>query len=164
MIAGGFNVTIPLNNIGSGGSISISPVLGNAVIVTGAPFGTEPVKITGITSNVVFSPAKNTTGIAFTLNLTTVELISAFELTNGTGVIIETSMATVTGTNTLQSASKTGMVTLVSPFRVDTGALAGSIPGAIYKKFVFVPEPGTMLLLVSGAVGLAVIGRKRMRK
>ena len=164
LIAGGFSITIPLSNIGTGGSTTISPVLGNVVKLTGAPFGTQPVVITGITSNVVFSPAKNTTGVAFTLNLTTVELVSAYELTTGTGTFIETNTVTVSGTNTLQSASKGGMVTLVSPFRVDTGALAGKIPGAIYKKFVFVPEPGTMLLLVSGAVGLAVIGRKRMRK
>jgi hypothetical protein len=29
--------------------------------------------------------------------------------------------------------------------------------------FEFVPEPGTVLLLVAGAAGLAVIGRRRMR-
>jgi hypothetical protein len=164
LVAGGFVVTIPLDVVGSGGTTLISPVLGNPVLVTGAPFAADgPQVITGITTNIVYSPAKMDTGVAFTLNLTTVQLISAYELT-ALGVIEETSVVTVTGTNTLQSASKGGMVTLVSPFRVDTGNLAGSIPGAIYKKFVFVPEPGTMLLLVSGAVGLAVIGRKRMRK
>jgi hypothetical protein len=55
-------------------------------------------------------------------------------------------------------------VKLASPFRLDTGNLSGSSVGVLYKTFTFVPEPGTMLLLVSGAVGLAVIGRRRMRK
>jgi hypothetical protein len=32
------------------------------------------------------------------------------------------------------------------------------------KTFTFVPEPGTVLLLVTGAAGLAIVGRKRMRK
>jgi hypothetical protein len=49
--------------------------------------------------------------------------------------------------------------------RIDTSAaIAGRIPGEVILHFEFVPEPGTMLLLVSGAVGLAVIGRRRMRK
>jgi PEP-CTERM motif len=47
---------------------------------------------------------------------------------------------------------------------VDTSNIAGRIPGATFLRFNFVPEPGTMLLLVSGAVGLAVIGRRRLRK
>jgi hypothetical protein len=29
---------------------------------------------------------------------------------------------------------------------------------------VFVPEPGTLLLLVTGAIGLVAIGRRHIRK
>lgn len=163
LFAAGFEIPIPLGVLGAGGTTSISPVLNNQIKLTGAPFGTEPVQITGISTNILFSPSRGTTGLAFTLNLTTVELITAWEVT-AAGVVQEATQLTVTGTNTLASASQPGMVTLVSPYRVSTGTLAGNIAGAVYLKYVFVPEPGTMLLLVSGAVGLAVIGRKRMRK
>jgi len=33
----------------------------------------------------------------------------------------------------------------------------------VIKKFVFVPEPGALVLLVAGAAGLVAIGRKKMR-
>jgi hypothetical protein len=40
----------------------------------------------------------------------------------------------------------------------------GNIPGSYSQTFAFVPEPGTLLLLVSGAAGLVLIGRRRVRK
>jgi hypothetical protein len=162
LIAGGFSIEIPLAVIGSGGT-TVVPALSNSVVLEGEPFGTNQVTITGISSNILYVPGRGTTGVAFTMNLTTVELITAIEQTSG-GVVQVLNSVQVAGSNNLQSASQPGMVTMVSPFRVNTGTLAGRIPGAIYKKFTFVPEPGTMLLLVSGAVGLAVIGRKRFRK
>ena len=76
----------------------------------------------------------------------------------------ENGTVTISGTNNLLSGSKAGTVTVVTPMRVQTSGIAGTIPGRIEAHFEFVPEPGTMLLLVSGAVGLAVIGRRRMRK
>ena len=163
LVAGGFNITIPLNNVGSGGTTTVAPALNNTIVLEGEPFGTAPVTITGVSSNILYVPSKGTTGVAFTMNLTTVELLSATEV-RVAGIVQEQTQMVVAGTNNLASASQPGMVTMVSPFRIATGNLAGNVPGAIYKKFTFVPEPGTMLLLVSGAVGLAVIGRKRLRK
>jgi hypothetical protein len=162
LVAGGFNIIVPLDSIGSGGT-TVVPALNNNLLLEGEPFGTQKMTITGISSNILFLPSNGTTGLAFTLNLTTVQVLSAVEVTLN-GINQEGTTAMVEGTNNLQSASQPGMVTLVSPFRINTGNLAGRVPGAIYKKFTFVPEPGTMLLLVSGAVGLAVIGRKRLRK
>lgn len=162
LVAGGFNITVPLDVLGSGGT-TVVPALQNALQVEGEPFGTAQATITGISSNILFIPSKGGTGLAFTMNLTTVELLTAVEVTVN-GIVQEANTVQVTGTNNLQSASQPGMVTMVSPFRLNTGTLAGRVPGAIYKKFTFVPEPGTMLLLVSGAVGLAVIGRNRLRK
>jgi hypothetical protein len=72
---------------------------------------------------------------------------------------------TIAGTNNLASTASDGTVTLVSPIRVNASVFGvGVLPGFMRKTFVFVPEPGTMLLLASGAAGLVLIGRKRMRK
>jgi hypothetical protein len=161
--AGGFFFSIPISVFGAGGTVTLAPVLNNTIVVSGAAFGTGTAVITGITSNLLFVPGRGTTGVAFTLNLTTVEVVSAIEITVA-GVVAEVNTVTVSGTNQLNSASQPGMVTLVSPYRLNTGNLSGPGPGAIYNKIVFVPEPGTLLLLISGAAGLAVIGRKRYRK
>jgi hypothetical protein len=161
--AGGFFFSIDLSVLGAGGTISVAPVLNNTIVVEGEPFGTAPIQITGVSSNLLYVPGRGTTGVAFTLNLTTVELVSAIEITVA-GVVQEANTVTVQGTNMLNSASQSGMVTLVSPYRLSTGNLAGRTAGASYMKLTFVPEPGTMLLLISGAAGLAVIGRRRMKK
>jgi hypothetical protein len=162
LVAGGFTFNIPFDVVGSGGTIVV-PVLANSVVLTGEPFASGSVQITGISTNFLFVPSLGKSGVAFTLNLTTVQLLGAIEITVG-GVNVELNTVTVIGSNGLASASEAGTLTLVSPFRLNTGTLAGRVPGAVYLKYTFVPEPGTMLLLLSGAAGLAVIGRKRMRK
>jgi hypothetical protein len=59
--------------------------------------------------------------------------------------------------------SGTGKLTVITPYRVDTGdALTNSVPGYLRLKYSFVPEPGTAFLLVVGAAGLAVIGRRKL--
>ncbi|MCP4039948.1 MAG: PEP-CTERM sorting domain-containing protein [bacterium] len=161
--ATGFDFTIPLTPLGSGGSTSLAAVLANTLVVTGAPFNTGAVNITGLSSNIVHVPSLNTTGVAFTLNLTTVQLLSAYELT-ANGVILENSTAIIGGANNLASASQAGSIKMVSPYRIRTGNLAGNVAGSVTKTFTFVPEPGTVLLLLTGAAGLAVVGRSRMRK
>ncbi len=138
-------------------------MLANTLVVTGAPFNTGAVNITGLSSNIVHVPSLNTTGVAFTLNLTTVQLLSAYELT-ANGVILENSTAIIGGANNLASASQAGSIKMVSPYRIRTGNLAGNVAGSVTKTFTFVPEPGTVLLLLTGAAGLAVVGRSRMRK
>ncbi len=162
LVAGGFSVAIDLSVLGNGGTVT-ADILNNTVVVTGEPYGTGQVTITGVSSNLVYVPGRGVTGVAFTLNLTTVELVSATEVTS-LGAVLTQTTAKVTGANNLNSASSDGSVTLVSPMRLKTGNLAGNVTGAVTKHFEFVPEPGTMLLLVAGAAGLAVIGRNRMRK
>ncbi len=161
--AGGFDFIISLGKLGSGGTTSLANVLNNVLAVTGNPFNTGTANITGLSSNIVHVPSLGTTGIAFTLNLTTVQLISAYELTSG-GAEIENGTVVIAGANNLASASQTGSVKMVSPFRIRTGSLAGNIAGSVTKTFTFLPEPGTALLLLTGAAGLAVVGRARMRK
>ena len=72
---------------------------------------------------------------------------------------------TISGLNDLISASQSGTVTLAAPMRLNTTpAVAGRIATAGKITFRFVPEPGTMLLLLSGSVALLVVGRRRLRK
>jgi hypothetical protein len=167
------------NILGIGGTGTV--MVGQAVIAaTGGPFVTGKVKITNITSNVVQLPGRQVppssppvrfTGLAFTLDPSSMEEVKTFTtlegfVTSHPGAVLKTNASvTLKGTNTLGSASAGGAVTLVTPLRIDTGPLAvGNIPGKMTKTFVFVPEPGTMLLLASGAAGLVILGRRRSRK
>jgi hypothetical protein len=159
-----------LTVVGVGGQ-AILPVGQAAIVATGGPFVTGKVKITNITTNVISMPQRPAIGIGITLEPSGTEEVKTF--TTGLGFVTDhpgatnlETRATVTleGTNNLASASGTGQVTLISPLRIQTGPLGvGNIPGKFSKTFAFVPEPGTVLLLVSGAAGLIFIGRKRMK-
>jgi hypothetical protein len=170
---GPLNPTIALTGaIGIGGFASL-PIGQGAILVTAAPFITGKARITGVNTNVIQLPnrgASGVTGVGVTLKPAATEEVRTFTISNGfvTGMaspVLKTqNTVTVGGTNALGSASSAGQVTLVSPLRIDTAELnVGIIPGFAKKTFVFVPEPGTVLLLVSGAAGLIFIGRKRMK-
>jgi len=60
-----------------------------------------------------------------------------------------------------------GVVQLVTPILVSTSIGGISLVptfGILNIHFTTVPEPGTLLLLTSGVLGLAMLGRRRMRK
>jgi hypothetical protein len=167
---GGLQLALPLAVVGIGGQTSL-PVGQAAIVVTGAPFVTGKVKITNITTNVISIPSRPAIGVGVTLKPAGTEEVKTF--TTGLGFVTDhpgatnlETLATVTleGENNLASSTLNGTVTLISPLRIDTGPLdVGAIPGVFTKTFAFVPEPGTVLLLVSGAAGLIFIGRKRMK-
>ncbi len=92
---------------------------------------------------------------AWTTKTTTIQLQTATQF-GGT-----TSMAT--GTNSLVGGG--GTVTLVSALNVLTN-LAGQLPAFVTLTLSYeaIPEPGTLLLLGSGVIGLVAIGRKKIRK
>ncbi len=170
-LGGAIVLPVPLSHVGGAmGETTMVSLLGNNITVTNGPFITAPVVITAVTSNFITIPARgNVQGVAFTLQPTPNETVmtpstnGGFVSVNG-GNAVENHTVTVSGTQNLLSGSKAGSVTVVAPMRIDTAAIAGRIPGSATIHFEFVPEPGTVLLLVSGAVGLAVIGRRRMRK
>ena len=184
--AGGglIQLPVPLSHVGGQmGETTMVTLIGNNITVTNGPFISDSIVITGVTSNIITLPVRpiatppnafggiGTVGVGFTLQLTpgeqgmTPSTNGGYLSTGEVGLAYENQTVTIAGTNNLASGSTTGTVTVVSPMRIATGpAIAGNIPGEVVIHFEYVPEPGTMLLLVSGAVGLAVIGRRRMRK
>lgn len=65
------------------------------------------------------------------------------------------------------TAQPSGVVQLVTPSQVRTNLALGSnakVASAVTSVIHFIPEPGLMLLIGSGVVGLAMLGRSRMRK
>ena len=69
--------------------------------------------------------------------------------------------------NTTSTAAPSGVLQLVTPSQVVTTIPTGSnekvSSGAIFFLH-FIPEPGLLLLLGSGVIGLVVLGRTRMHK
>ncbi len=65
------------------------------------------------------------------------------------------------------TAALSGVVQIVTPVQIVTNLQLGSskkLSGSISLLIHFVPEPGLLMLLGSGIVGLALLGSRRMRK
>jgi hypothetical protein len=68
---------------------------------------------------------------------------------------------------TTSTAQPGGMLQLVSPAQMMTNLPLGSnekVAGGASFVLRFIPEPGLLLLLASSVTGMAVLGRRRMRK
>jgi hypothetical protein len=178
----GLTIPFPLTTLGLGGVETVAIATGVSLKATGGPWITGKVQITGITTNVISvpgrgpggpGPAGGVTGVGVTLNLTTMEGQTAMAMTTmGAYASTASTMAVISvrntvnvgGTQNLASSATGGVVTLISPVRVDASAIGQPvIPGVFRQTFKFVPEPGTVLLLVSGAAGLVALGRRRMK-
>ena len=156
---------------GPAGGTAANTFLGLSIKATYEPWVTGAVLVTGVTTNVISYNGQ--TGSAVTMRLTVgqqprkVLSTGGGFVTTSAGLPVENHTLTLSGNNQLLSAasSLSGTVTLVAPQRVHTGAaISGTIPGTLFMDLSFVPEPGTMLLLVTGAVGMLVVGRSRLRK
>jgi hypothetical protein len=70
------------------------------------------------------------------------------------------------GTNS-STASASGVIQLISPQQVTTQGVPGNSSFvALFSTLTlhFIPEPGLLLLIASGAVGLGLLGRGRMNR
>jgi hypothetical protein len=69
------------------------------------------------------------------------------------------------GTNS-STAADSGVIQLIAPEQVTTSGVPGnSARVALFSTLTlhFIPEPGLLLLIASGAVGLGLLGRSRMK-
>jgi hypothetical protein len=65
------------------------------------------------------------------------------------------------------TATPSGVIQLIAPQHVTTAGILGNstaIPLFMTLTLHFIPEPGLLLLLGSGVVGLGLLGRSRMNK
>jgi hypothetical protein len=65
------------------------------------------------------------------------------------------------------TAVTSGVVQLISPMQVTTVGISGNnqlLSLFVVFKIHFIPEPGVLLLLGAGVVGLSILGRNRMRR
>ena len=68
---------------------------------------------------------------------------------------------------TTSTAELSGVVQMVTPVQIVTNLSLGSsakLGGSVSLLIHFIPEPGLLMLLGSGVVGLALLGSRRMRK
>jgi len=99
----------------------------------------------------------------------TVKTVSISNRTDNGGItfLIRNGFAHGPASLTSSTALTSGVVQLVTPTRnyiqgvPGNGDVAGQITS---NRIHFIPEPGLLLLLGSGAVGIALLGRKRLKK
>jgi len=99
----------------------------------------------------------------------TVKTISAFNRTDNGGIETFTEKGFAHGPASMTSSTgmSTGVLQVVTANHTTTVGIAGNsdVSGQFSRIYVhFMPEPGLLLLLGSGAVGMALLGRKRFRK
>jgi hypothetical protein len=141
------------------------PAVNIEITNTGAPWFTGHVKMTNINTNLVHittGPRAGITGVPFTVLGSINEM--ATQITNKVGTVtneLETFNVTMWGSNCV--AAGTGVVTMISPTRVNTNLETGNTPAIGRASYQFVPEPGSLLLIGSGVIGLMLVARRKMK-
>ena len=142
------------------------PLGGTAnALVAGAPFLIVPLSGLGVAGRVGFGPYGSYIDAQSWIAATAVATINGAPMT--TTVTTPGGGATIVPVADFGYDARTpgglGTVKLVAPAGL-MSTLGGNLPLFVQLTLTFVPEPGTLLLLGSGIAGLAIIGRKRMRR
>ena len=172
-VVGGFWLA---NNLVGGHDLAMSSSMGAYTGMAGnllvgditqsaMPYFTGTLKMTDINTGIVTittGPRAGTTGVAFTLRRTINE--KGGQKTTMSGALTnELETINVTMWGSVVQDGGTGTVQMIAPTRVNTTLTSGNTPATGRNTFRFVPEPGSLLLIGSGVIGLLLIGRRRMK-